>query len=366
MTRLHTFLFAMVFAAISCPFNSAVAQEGMLYAATPTGSAVSVEVRIFLGGSWSTLFTHDYGCGVCQGETPSLAVDEINKRVYWVNFNQLVYWDIDAGTDVFSHNNMGVGRMDTLAFNPDTALLYGINHLHEMRWIDPADGSTGVLFTLVSTHAFKTMDYNRADNTFYAYRAGTGAGDGLFRIDVLGDQSITSAASDPWGGFVAVAATIQNDNIFVVRSPGSPFPSQRGTLSTSGPPWVDFTTPPNQTGTNHASAFAYWLFPPDDPEGACCLAGGSCKLRTEDDCTTADGTYQGDGIACTAGLCATPCPADIINSMGGAPDGAVNVFDLLELLNNWGTNGPGAAIAPPTNIVDVFDLLDLLAAWGDC
>lgn len=61
------------------------------------------------------------------------------------------------------------------------------------------------------------------------------------------------------------------------------------------------------------------------------------------------------------------CPADITDSAGGSPDGAVNVFDLLELLANWGTNGPGANIAdPPNDIVDVFDLLALLAAWGDC
>lgn len=62
----------------------------------------------------------------------------------------------------------------------------------------------------------------------------------------------------------------------------------------------------------------------------------------------------------------TGCSADITDSGGGAPDGTVNVFDLLELLANWGTNGNGAAIADPTNIVDVFDLLDLLAAWGSC
>lgn len=60
------------------------------------------------------------------------------------------------------------------------------------------------------------------------------------------------------------------------------------------------------------------------------------------------------------------CPADIANSSGPTPDGTVDVFDLLELLSNWNTNGPGAAIADPTDNVDVFDLLDLLAAWGDC
>ena len=46
------------------------------------------------------------------------------------------------------------------------------------------------------------------------------------------------------------------------------------------------------------------------------------------------------------------------------PFGVVDVFDLLELLNNWGTSGPGADIAPPTDTVDVFDLLMLISNWG--
>ena len=56
---------------------------------------------------------------------------------------------------------------------------------------------------------------------------------------------------------------------------------------------------------------------------------------------------------------AEPCtPADIDNS------GAVDVFDLLIVLSNWGTPGQGAIIAPPYNVVDVFDLLDVLADWS--
>jgi len=45
-------------------------------------------------------------------------------------------------------------------------------------------------------------------------------------------------------------------------------------------------------------------------------------------------------------------------------DGVVDVFDLLDLLANWGTNGAGSDIAEPNDVVDVFDLLALLAAWG--
>ncbi len=62
----------------------------------------------------------------------------------------------------------------------------------------------------------------------------------------------------------------------------------------------------------------------------------------------------------------TTCVADIADSDSTDPDGAVDVFDLLELLANWGTNGAGAAIASPFDVVDVFDLLDLLTAWGSC
>jgi hypothetical protein len=55
------------------------------------------------------------------------------------------------------------------------------------------------------------------------------------------------------------------------------------------------------------------------------------------------------------------CAADIAEN-----DGLVNVFDLIALLSNWNTSGPGAAIAAPTDTVDVFDLLALLEAWGAC
>jgi len=60
--------------------------------------------------------------------------------------------------------------------------------------------------------------------------------------------------------------------------------------------------------------------------------------------------------------CVTPqCPADL-----ELPYGTVNVFDLLELLTNWGGNGAGADIAAPNNVVNVADLLELLSQWGGC
>ena len=46
------------------------------------------------------------------------------------------------------------------------------------------------------------------------------------------------------------------------------------------------------------------------------------------------------------------------------PFGVVDVFDLFVLLDNWGTDGPGADLAPPLDVVDVFDLFVLLDNWG--
>lgn len=59
------------------------------------------------------------------------------------------------------------------------------------------------------------------------------------------------------------------------------------------------------------------------------------------------------------------CATDLTGP-GGTPDGNVDVNDLFFLLANWNTNGPGASIAPPTNIVDVNDLFVLLADFGPC
>jgi len=55
------------------------------------------------------------------------------------------------------------------------------------------------------------------------------------------------------------------------------------------------------------------------------------------------------------------CPADLTGE-----GNTVDVFDLLELLANWGSDGPGADLAEPNDVVNVFDLLELLASWGPC
>jgi len=64
------------------------------------------------------------------------------------------------------------------------------------------------------------------------------------------------------------------------------------------------------------------------------------------------------------------CAADIANAAATCPDGAVNVSDLLVLLDNWGTAGPGADISDQgpggSSEVNLFDMLDLLNSWGYC
>lgn len=58
---------------------------------------------------------------------------------------------------------------------------------------------------------------------------------------------------------------------------------------------------------------------------------------------------------------ACSCAADVADE-----NGLVDVFDLIELLANWGADGAGAALDAPYNSVDVFDLLRLLQLWGPC
>jgi hypothetical protein len=72
---------------------------------------------------------------------------------------------------------------------------------------------------------------------------------------------------------------------------------------------------------------------PDDCQGAargaCCI-DSMCVLTTATDCFDASGSYAGDGVSCTEGLCGEPCPGDVDGN------GSVDVIDILTLLSNWG------------------------------
>lgn len=66
------------------------------------------------------------------------------------------------------------------------------------------------------------------------------------------------------------------------------------------------------------------------------------------------------GVPIAAGAGGGGCPADIDG------DGQVAITDLLAILTNWGTDGPGADIAKPLDVVNIADLIALLSQWGPC
>ena len=63
------------------------------------------------------------------------------------------------------------------------------------------------------------------------------------------------------------------------------------------------------------------------------------------------------------------CPADCFPI--GAPNGVVNIDDLLTVINQWGTCGSGNCagdVSPPckNQIIDIDDLLVVINGWGNC
>jgi hypothetical protein len=71
-----------------------------------------------------------------------------------------------------------------------------------------------------------------------------------------------------------------------------------------------------------------------------------------------------------AGPIIETCPADIAPT--GAPDGLVNIDDLLAVINMWGNcadpNNCPADIAPlgGNDLINVDDLLAVIGGWGAC
>lgn len=99
--------------------------------------------------------------------------------------------------------------------------------------------------------------------------------------------------------------------------------------------------------------------------GACCV-NDVCTITTSAHCVAQTGVWAGADTTCPGDCGAALCPADLVGTGGGAPDGMVDVSDLFTLLAAWNSNGPGADLAAPNDVVDVSDLFALLAAWGDC
>jgi hypothetical protein len=92
-------------------------------------------------------------------------------------------------------------------------------------------------------------------------------------------------------------------------------------------------------------AQAIWI----DPEGPIHVVGSAYNATAE----------RTEAILWTADAGAE-CPADVDGS------GAVNVLDLLILLENWGPCPGCVADLDGDDAVNVLDLLQLLAAWGPC
>ena len=68
-------------------------------------------------------------------------------------------------------------------------------------------------------------------------------------------------------------------------------------------------------------------------------------------------TYLNEVSSQRGGSC-VPAIHDIV------PNGEVDVFDLIELLNNWGATGQNIADVNGDEVVDTFDLLQLLNMWN--
>lgn len=128
-------------------------------------------------------------------------------------------------------------------------------------------------------------------------------------------------------------------------------------------------------------------FLPSAPTGACCFDDGTCDTLTASECSTAGGTYQGDGTDCTANFCplvlipfvdALPRPAvatPISGTPGGTASYSIAITELKQKLHRdlpqttvWGYGGsyPGptveASVGNPVAVRWVNDLRDSTGA----
>jgi hypothetical protein len=109
------------------------------------------------------------------------------------------------------------------------------------------------------------------------------------------------------------------------------------------------------------------------PIGACCLPGGECRDDLdEDDCIRdAGGEFVGESTFCSMTMCPnrSSCPTDCTPPGG---NGIVNIDDLLETVNAFGSAGPcDCAPANPdgsfgNGLVNIDDLLMVINTFGPC
>ncbi len=150
------------------------------------------------------------------------------------------------------------------------------------------------------------------------------------------------------------------------------FDSARMTVSFPNPDTIkceldtNFDGTPDQTyqstgvstlslGTQHGisawmqnAKFDNWSVAPLGPTGACCLSSGasSCLVTTSTGCTTAGGTYAGDGVACAAANC-PPLPT----GRCCADDGTCSVLTPFACTSAAGVYGGNGTTCSPNPCV---------------
>lgn len=98
-------------------------------------------------------------------------------------------------------------------------------------------------------------------------------------------------------------------------------------------------------GAGGASADQFQLQVTSDPLGACCRTDGSCALSTPAACSTAGGTYAGDGSACATQVCTGACcnpTSGICTTTGPTGCASPNVFQSVGTVC-----GPNPCPQPP-------------------
>lgn len=100
---------------------------------------------------------------------------------------------------------------------------------------------------------------------------------------------------------------------------------------------------------------------------AACGAGGAISIPVSQGDFFRIRIGSADQAQGEATLSITCAPAPIDQCSGDLnDDGAVDVFDMLALLDAWGSCGKCPEDLTGSGVVDVFDLLELLEQWGSC
>jgi len=109
---------------------------------------------------------------------------------------------------------------------------------------------------------------------------------------------------------VNAAGTSGNSNTITVTTSTTPpaVPTLVGPLDGA----IDVAVPATLTvevSDPDADALTVRFYGRAVPPGACCKAGSSCVFVTLTECAALSGTFKGEGVACTSGICDAPPPS---------------------------------------------------------